>query len=68
MLTASWTLESPDHVHAGWKRVHRSSLCTRIENADLGVRHTTAEARLGVRLVFDLPVALEGACSPHKHS
>lgn len=58
--------QSPDHVHAGWKRVHRSPLCTRIKNANLGVGHTTAEAGLRVRLVLDLPIALEGTCNPQQ--
>ena len=46
-----------DHVHAAWELIDVGTLAAEIEDADLGVWHTTVEARLGVRLVLAVAVA-----------
>lgn len=52
-----------DQVDAEGKLVDVGTLAAEIEDADLGVGHTTVEARLGVRLVLAIPVATGGtAC------
>lgn len=57
----------PDHMDAKGKVVHVCLLHAHIVNADLGIRHTTVVARLGVRLVLDLPVASRRACEGGVH-
>jgi len=46
-----------DKMDACWEVVDRGTLATEIVNADLGVGHTTVEARLGVWLVLAVTVA-----------
>lgn len=46
-----------DQVDAEWEFVHAGLLAAEIEDADLRVRHTAAEARLRIRLVLAVPVA-----------
>lgn len=41
--------------------IRKSLLTTEVEDADLGVWHTTAVPRLGVRPVLAVPVAPRGA-------
>jgi hypothetical protein len=54
----------PSKMHAVGVCVHWGPLVSHIENTDLRVWHTTAEAGLGVRLVLDLPVAAIRPCTP----
>ena len=54
---------APGHVHAKRVHVHGRALCTNIVDANLGVGHAAAEARLRVRLVLDLPVAPRRTCA-----
>lgn len=51
-----------DEVDAGREVVYRRLLAAKIEDSDLGIRDTTAVARLNVRLAVDEAVATEGAC------
>jgi len=50
-------------VNAEREVVDGGTLATEIEDADLGVGHTTVEARLGVRLVLAVTVATSGTTS-----
>jgi len=45
-----------DEMDAEWEVVDVSLLAAQIEDPDLGIWHTTAEPRLGVRLVLAVPV------------
>merc|ERR1740130_336741 len=47
-----------DHVDHCWKLITRDAFLATLVDTDLGVWHTTAEPRLGVRLVLTVPVAL----------
>ncbi|GMT32331.1 hypothetical protein PFISCL1PPCAC_23628, partial [Pristionchus fissidentatus] len=46
-----------DHVHASGELVNGGSLSAEIEDSDLSIGDSSAETRLGVRLVLDVPVA-----------
>jgi hypothetical protein len=60
---ARYILLLPRHqVHAVREFIHSLLLHAHIVDADLGIGHTPAEARLGVRLVLDLPVASSRTC------
>jgi len=50
-----------DHVDAQGELVDIGLLATEIEDANLGVGHTTVEPGLGVRLVLAVPVATGGS-------
>ena len=54
---------APHEVDATGEDIDARLLGAGIENADFGIRHTAVEARLRVRLVLDLPVALVGTCT-----
>jgi len=46
-----------NHVHAKREFVDIGTLSSEIEDADLGVRDTTVESRLGIGLVFAIAIA-----------
>ena len=54
---------APHEMDAGGEDIDARPLRAGVENADFGVRHTTIEARLRVRLILDLAVALVRTCS-----
>lgn len=46
-----------------WELIDASTLASKIEDANLGIRNTTAIARLGVRLVLAVAVATGGTAT-----
>ena len=52
-----------DEVNAEGELVNSGTLAAEIKNADLGIGHTAAEARLGVRLVLAVAVATSGTAT-----
>ena len=52
-----------DHVHAHGELVDSGLLAADLVDLDLGIRHTTAEARADVRLLVAVAVAASGAAS-----
>ena len=60
---AERTTAAPHEVDATGEDIDAGLLGAGVENADFGVRHTAVEARLRVRLVLDLAVALVGTCT-----
>eukprot|EP00001_Collodictyon_triciliatum_P185356 33145_3 len=46
-----------------WELIDASALAAEIEDADLGIRDTAAEAGLGVGLVFAVAVAASGTAT-----
>jgi hypothetical protein len=52
-----------EKVDASGEGVHRQLLLSDIEDLDLSLRHTTAVARLDVRLVLDVTGALPRTCT-----
>lgn len=52
------------HVATQWKLVHFCLLPAQIKDTDLGIRDTSAEARLRVRLVLTIPVTAGGKRTP----
>ena len=56
-LCIFWFHCAPHEVHAVREIVDAGLFGAHIVDADLGVGHTAAKARLGVRLALDLPVA-----------
>lgn len=45
-----------DQMDTGWELIDGSPLAAQIEDTDLGIRDTTAETRLGIRLILDVAV------------
>lgn len=52
-----------EKVDACWESVNVSPPVAQVEDANLGVGHTTAEAGLGVRLVLAVPIATSGTAT-----
>jgi hypothetical protein len=50
-----------NHVHAEREFVDIGTLSSKIEDTDLGVRHTTVESRFGIWLVLAVSVASSGS-------
>jgi hypothetical protein len=51
------------HVATKWEFVHFCLLLPQVKNVDLGIRHTSAKARFGVRFVLTISVTLSGAAT-----
>ena len=51
-----------EEMHARGESVNRELLLSDIKDLDLGLGHTTAIARLDVRLVLDVTRAFPGTC------
>lgn len=52
-----------DEVDAEGELLDTSTLAAKVEDADLGIGHSAAEARLGVRLVLAVAVAASGTAT-----
>ena len=52
-----------DHMDAGGEHIPVALLLSTVVHSDLGIRHTTVEAGLGVRLVFLVSIAPRGSSS-----
>jgi hypothetical protein len=51
------------HVNACRKFIHSGSLPSQIENSNLWIRHTSAEARFWIRLIFDIAITTSWTAS-----